>query len=58
MEVSRNAAVALGGQLLQLGNQGAVLIEQFLGMVAVQPLFNLLQMFFLIRRAEGDVDST
>lgn len=56
VEVSRNAAVALGGQLLQLGNQGAVLIEQFLGMVAVQPLFNLLQMFFLIRRAEGDVD--
>ena len=40
--VGAHAAVPLGGQGLELGDQSAVLIEQLLGAVAAQPLLQLL----------------
>ena len=42
--VGTQAGVALGGQLLELGDEAAVLIEQLLGVVALQPLLEQVQM--------------
>ena len=56
MRVCSQTAVAGGSQFLQFGDQSAVLIEQFLSMVAVQPFFDLLQVLFLVRGADSDVD--
>ena len=44
MGVGAQTGVALGSQLLQLGDQGAVLVEQFLSMIALQPLLQQAQM--------------
>ena len=44
MGVGAQAGVALGGQLLELGDEAAVLIEQFLSVVALQPLLEQVQM--------------
>ena len=56
VRVGSQTAVAGGSQFLQFGDQGAVLVEQFLSMVAVQPFFDLLQVLFLVRGADSDVD--
>ena len=56
VRVGSQTTVAGGSQFLQFGDQGAVLIEQFLSMVAVQPFFDLLQVLFLVRGADSDVD--
>ena len=56
MGVGCNTAVAGGSQLLQFGDEGAVLIEQLFRVIAVQPLLDLFQVLFLMRGAEGDID--
>ena len=56
MGVGRNAAVTGGRQFLQLGDQGAVLVKQLLGMVAAQPFLDLLEVLFLVGGAQRDVD--
>ena len=54
--VGRDAPVAGGGQRLQFGDQGAVLVKQLLGVVAAQPLLQLGQVFLLIGGAQRQVD--
>ena len=56
MRVGRNAAVAHGGQRLQFGQQRAVLVKQFLRLIAAQPFLELGEVFLLVGGADGQVD--
>ena len=43
VRVGAHASVAFGGEFGQFGAKAAVLVEQFLGLVAFQPFFELLE---------------
>ena len=47
MGVSTHSSLTCRSQLFQLGDESAVLVEQLLGMIALQPIFQLLQVLRL-----------